>query len=95
MKLYLYITDPEDYFITEYHRFFAHTCKENIPDHWMYAGEVDFEPEFDEVDLRKAAADELSQKIKQVNAEAQVRIDGLENRRQKLFAIDHKPVVTE
>jgi len=95
MKLYLYITNPEDYFDKEFKRFAAYINNQNMPDSWIFAGEIEFEPKFNEINLRKIAIDNLDQEIKRVNAESQIHINELETRKQNLLAIEHKLEVTE
>jgi len=91
MKVYLYITNAEDYFSRGFKRFAAYTDNENMPDNWIFVGEIEFEPKLDEPSLRSTAANNLDRQIKEVQAEAQSRINSLEVRKQQLLCIEHKP----
>ena len=90
MKLYAYITDPEDFLNGEYNWCFGLSAKPEISA-WLRAGEIEVEFDLDEKQVRQIA-------VEQINAEMQVRRDDftrgmgeLEQRKQELLSITHQP----
>lgn len=72
---------------------------ETLPDGWVaYAGEftVAFDgPEFSEPALLDAAIASLDNEIKETRAKAQRAVEELEQKKQSLMAIEHKPEPTD
>ena len=91
MKLYLYLTQPEEYLKHGECRFVAYDNQNSMPNHWVFAGEVELDPIFDDKKMRQHAINEIDKRIQTLNAETQVRITDLESRKQNLLCLDYVP----
>jgi len=99
MKLYeLYVYLNEDY-IEDFLRkdyFLCLNISDRVPEtvghlRWMHIGEVDVEIDVDEKKIRQIAIERLDNEIGQKRAIASVAIQELEDRKQKLLALEYIP----
>jgi len=90
MKLYLYITNTEDY-LEGNHRFRAADEKIEVEE-WVFAGSIDFTPSVDDQEIRDAALSGLNGLEKEIRAEFESRLMSIESRKQKLLSITHQPL---
>ena len=95
MKLYLYLHGNyvESYLQEDYFTCFnisdrAPDGDDWVPDHWIYMGEVDVEIDVDEKKIRQIAVANLDEEISQKRAIAEKAIQELEDRKQKLLALE-------
>ena len=97
---HVWITDPENFmnpdenvsrqatYVSTYHH------ANSPPEGWVFAGEIEFDFDGkipDEKGLREKAIDGLRAEIRKVRGEAQKEVECLEDRIQRLLAIEHKP----
>ena len=96
MKLYVYLNEDyiEDFLRKDY--FLCLNISDRVPEtvghlRWMHIGEVDVEIDVDEKKIRQIAIERLDNEIGQKRAIASVAIQELEDRKQKLLALEYIP----
>ena len=92
MKLYLYITNADDHMDGN---ICYHAIEEEVEiKGWILAGTVEFEPEVSQKDLLDCAIENLDEKESELRAQFQIRLDSIEEQKQKLLSLPHLKSVT-
>ena len=87
MKMYAYITDPAVFAV-------GHTSM-HLVDHevdieeWVLAGEVDIDFDIDALQIKEMAVKQLDEDEKELRASFQLRLDALDEKRQRILSITH------
>ena len=90
MKLFLYITNPEAYLRRDV--CFHATAHEITIVPWIFAGNVELKSEVDDKKIRKVALDSIDKREKEIRADFELDLESVQERRQKLLAITHRPL---
>ena len=92
MKLYIYITNPEEYLAGEYRWCFSASAETGLAGGtWLLAGQVEVELDVDENKIRQIAVAEIEQEMEQRRSDFTHGMEQLEAKKQKLLSITHRP----
>ena len=92
MRLFLYITNVDDYLNGGYS---FHAVVKDAYGHidgWFLAGSVDFNPSVDEKEMRDYALGAIDNEEKETRAEFEVKMGLLKEKKASLLSITHQPL---
>ena len=92
MKLYVHVTDADQFLSGNYGDcWYLSNRDASGVEGWQLVGSIEFEPDVDCDELRAHAVECIDEKIKEVRAEMEVKLDMLDAKKQSLLAIAHNP----
>lgn len=95
MKLYIYISNPEEFLQGDYDFCFRATSMtpekiaRSVPE-YIHAGTVEVEINVEDRAVRQVAKSIIDAEMRKVRGESEAKLEALEHRKQRLLAIEHK-----
>ena len=94
MKLFVYITDAEEFLNGEGRGLTLRPSNENAPDIWIEAGSIELELDIDQSTVRQKAVETIERLMQLKREDFSNGMEELSRRKQELLSIPHQPAAT-